>query len=204
MYRPPAFAEDRLDVLHDLIRAHPLGLLVTGGAGGLLANAIPFTLVEEGPRGTLRAHLARANPQVGALRAGEALVVFQGPQAYVSPSFYPSKQEHGRVVPTWNYVVVQARGRAVVTDDAGWLRDQIGALTAAHEGPRATPWGVDDAPAPFVAAQMRAIVGVEIAVERIEGKWKASQNRPGPDRAGVAQGLRAEGGGAMAALVEGP
>jgi transcriptional regulator len=200
MYTPPAFAEDRLPVLHDLIRAHPLGLLVTGGAHGLLANAIPFTLVDEGPRGTLRAHLARANPQADALRDGEALVVFQGPQAYVSPSFYPSKREHGRVVPTWNYVVVQARGRAVVTDDAGWLRDQIGALTKAHEGARAVPWAVGDAPAPFVAAQLRAIVGVEIAVERIEGKWKASQNRPEPDRAGVAEGLRAEGS-AMAALI---
>jgi transcriptional regulator len=201
MYRPPAFAEDRLPVLHDLIRAHPLGLLVTGGPRGLVANAVPFTLADGGPCGTLRAHLARANDQAEALREGEeALVVFQGPQAYVSPSFYPSKREHGRVVPTWNYVVVQARGRAVVTDDAGWLREQIGALTEAHEGPRAAPWAVDDAPAPFVAAQVRAIVGVEIAVERIEGKWKASQNRPEPDRAGVAEGLRAEGS-AMAALI---
>jgi len=204
MYQPAAFREDRLDVLHGVIRAHPLALLITAGPGGLLANLVPFLLVEEGERGTLRAHLARANEQLEALRAGaETLTVFQGPAAYVTPSWYASKQEHGRVVPTWNYVVVQARGTPRVVDDAVWLRAQIDALTASQESARATPWQVADAPEAFIAGQLQAIAGVEIPIRTLEGKWKVSQNRSPADRAGVAAGFRQGGHDAMARLVEG-
>lgn len=193
MYRPPAFREDRPELLHAAIRAHPLATLVTHGPSGLTANLVPFTLVTagDGPD-LLRAHLARANPQLADLRAGgEALVIFQGPQAYVTPSWYPAKREHGKVVPTWNYILVQAHGRPRVIDDAAWLRAQIDALTAQQEADRAEPWAVADAPPDFVAAQLKGIAGVEIAIDRIEGKWKASQNQPAANRAGVAAGLRA-------------
>ncbi len=203
MYRPALFDESRLDVLHALIRDRPLGLLVTAADGSLVANHVPFVLVDDGGRGTLRAHIAKANDQVEPLRTGgEALVVFQGPQCYVSPSWYASKAEHGKVVPTWNYVVVQAKGRSRVIDDAAWVRTQIGLLTAGQEGRRATPWHVDDAPADFIAMQLRAIIGIEIPLESIEGKWKVSQNRPEADRRGVEAALRDEGiDDAMAALV---
>jgi transcriptional regulator len=192
MYRPPAFREDRPELLHAVIRAHPLATLVTHGPSGLTANLVPFTLVpgEDGPD-LLRAHLARANPQLADLRAGgEALVIFQGPQAYVSPSWYPSKREHGKAVPTWNYILVQAHGRPRVVDDAAWLRAQIDALTTLQEAGRADPWAVADAPADYVTAQLKGIAGVEIAIERIEGKWKASQNQPAANHAGVVAGLR--------------
>ncbi len=194
MYRPPAFREDRPELLHAAIRAHPLATLVTHGPSGLAANLVPFTLVpgENGPD-LLRAHLARANPQLGDLRAGgEALVIFQGPQAYVTPSWYPSKREHGKVVPTWNYILVQAHGRPRVIDDADWLRAQIDALTAQQEADRSEPWAVTDAPPDYVAAQLKGIAGVEIAIERIEGKWKASQNQPAANREGIVAALRAQ------------
>ncbi|MCJ2123303.1 FMN-binding negative transcriptional regulator [Methylobacterium sp. J-077] len=202
MYQPPQFRNDTRAAQHGLIRAHPLGLLVTGGAGGLIANPVPFLLDEAGAHGTLRAHLARANPQWQALaEAEDCLVVFQGPQGYVTPGWYASKREHGRVVPTWNYATVHAWGRPLVIDDADWLRRQIADLTALREAPRAEPWAVDDAPAPFVAAQLRAIVGVEIPITRIEGKWKMSQNRSEADRAGVIAGMRAEGETILADMV---
>lgn len=205
MYRPPAFREDRPELLHAAIRAHPLATLVTHGPSGLTANLVPFTLVTagDGPD-LLRAHLARANPQLADLRAGgEALVIFQGPQAYVTPSWYPAKQAHGKVVPTWNYILVQAHGRPRVIDDAAWLRAQIDALTAQQEADRQDPWAVDDAPPDFVAAQLKGIAGVEIAIDRIEGKWKASQNQPAANRAGVAAGLRAlDPASPMAAAME--
>jgi transcriptional regulator len=192
MYRPPAFREDRPELLHAAIRAHPLATLVTHGLSGLTANLVPFTLVPgaDGPD-LLRAHLAKANPQLADLRAGgEALVIFQGPQAYITPSWYPSKHEHGKVVPTWNYILVQAHGRPRVIDDAEWLRAQIDALTTLQEADRDDPWAVADAPADYVAAQLKGIAGVEIAVERIEGKWKASQNQPAANHEGVVAGLR--------------
>src|SRR5215831_6585584 len=202
MYQPDAFREDRLDVLHSLIHAHPLATLITAGAGGLIANLVPFTLVNEGDKGTLRAHVAKANDQVESLRiAAEALVVFQGPEAYITPSWYASKKEHGRVVPTWNYIVVQVRGTPRVIDDPAWIREQIDHLTSIHEGRREKPWKVDDAPEPYVAGQMKAIIGIEIPIAVIEGKWKASQNRPEADRSSVEQGLRHEGVTEMAALV---
>ena len=200
MYLPEAFREERPEVLHDLIRAHPLGLLISAGPGGIVANPVPFLSYPE--EGVLRAHVARANGQWRELVAApDCLVVFQGPAAYVTPSWYASKAEHGKVVPTWNYAVVEARGRARIVQDAGWLRRQIDDLTAAREGTRPAPWAVADAPAPFVAAQLRGIVGIEVAVTALTGKWKVSQNRPEADRAGVTEGLGAEGATAMAKLV---
>ena len=204
MYQPPVFREDRIHVQHTLIRAHPLGLLITAGPAGLLANLFPFLLDADSEKGTLRLHLARANPQWKELQAiEECLVVFQGPQDYVTPSWYATKRETGKVVPTWNYATVHVWGRPRVMNDDAWLRRQLDDLTASREGPREEPWKVDDAPADFVAMQMRAIVGVEIPIARIEGKWKMSQNRPEADRAGVIEGFRAmgEAGEEIAALV---
>ena len=205
MYQPPHFREDRLEVQHALIRAQSLGLLVTAGPGGLQANSVPFLIDPGGSEcGTLRAHVARANPQWQELAAvAECLVVFQGPQQYISPSLYPTKHEHGKVVPTWNYISVHAWGRARVIDDAAWLRQQVEDLTLHNEASRAAPWQVSDAPEPFVAAQLKGIIGIEIPVARIEGKWKVSQNRPAVDQAGVVAGLRGGGSGAeiMASLV---
>ena len=205
MHQPPHFREDRRDVQHALIKTHSLGLLITAGPGGLQANFIPFLIdAKATDNGTLRAHLARANPQLRELAAvEECLVVFQGPQAYVSPSLYPTKRETGKVVPTWNYITVQAWGRPRVMDDAAWIANQIDDLTRHKEADRAAPWAVTDAPETFLAMQIKAIVGLEIPVARIEGKWKVSQNRVATDQAGVAEGLRGEGveAEAMAALV---
>ena len=205
MYRPPLFREDRLDVLHAAISHHPLATLVTAGAHGLMANHIPFLINPAGSaNGVLRAHLARANDQLVDLRAGaEALVIFQGAESYVTPSWYASKAEHGKVVPTWNYVAVHAWGTPTVFDDPAWLRQQIGDLTAKQESPRTQPWSVSDAPDDFVASQVKGIVGLEIPIARIEGKWKVSQNRPQADREGVADGLRELGpeAAAMAQIV---
>ena len=193
MYQPPHFREDRLDVQHGLIRAHPLGLLVTAGKAGPVANLIPFILDEAAsPLGTLRAHLSRANPQWRDFDpAQDSLVVFQGTETYITPSWYETKREHGKVVPTWNYAIVQARGRMRIVEDPAWLLEQVTAMTSIHETARPEPWAVDDAPPEFLAAQMKGIVGVEIEIARIEGKWKVSQNRPEADRRGVAAGLRA-------------
>lgn len=202
MYQPNHFREDRLDVQHDLIRANPLGLLVSAGASGLVADHIPFVVdASAGAKGTLRCHVARANPHWQTLQGvSECLVVFQGPQAYVTPSWYPSKREHGRVVPTWNYAIVHCWGAPRVMDDPAWLRAQIEALTNRMERPRAEPWEVNDAPEPFVAAQIRGIVGIEIEISRIEGKWKVSQNRSEADQAGVREGLNADGGAGAAPM----
>ncbi len=207
MYQPPHHREDDLGVQHALIRAHPLGLLVTAGSGGLEANPIPFVLdAGAGPKGVLRGHLARANRQWRDFDpASEALVVFQGAATYITPSWYATKAETGKVVPTWNYAIVQAHGSLTVRDDADWLRRQVEALTRSQEEPRPAPWRVSDAPESYVDAMLRGIVGVEIAITRIGGKWKVSQNRPEADRDGVIAGLRAEGsaaGEAMAGLVE--
>ena len=204
MYEPPLHRQDDIAEIHALIRAHPLGLLISHGPGGLLANAIPFHLDGEAPQlGTLRAHLARANGQIADLReASEALVVFQGPHHYVTPSWYATKRETHKVVPTWNYLVVQARGRPRVIEDAPWLRAQLEALVSAREAHREAPWSVSDAPADFVAQQMRAIVGLEIEIADLRGKWKASQNRNEADRAGVIAGLEAEGSENALAMAE--
>lgn len=195
MYQLPHFREDRLDVQHSLIRAHPLGMIVTAGPGGLMANPIPFVVDSDGTEyGTLRCHLARANVQWRELATGtECMVVFQGPQDYVTPSWYAMKRETGKVVPTWNYVTVHAWGTPRVIDDNAWLRRQLDDLTNLCEARRAEPWKIDDAPTDFVVAQMKGIVGVEIPIARIEGKWKMSQNRPEADRIGVVEGYREQG-----------
>lgn len=194
MYTPASFKESDTARLHALIEARPLALLVTHGVGGLQASPLPFLLYsEEGANGVLRAHLARANPHWQALAgADECMVVFQGVQGYVTPSWYPSKAETHKVVPTWNYATVHAWGRATVTDDPAWLRRQLDDLTHVHESPRPRPWSVGDAPSDFIAAQMKAIVGIEIPIARLEGKFKMSQNRSAADRAGVVAGLRDE------------
>ena len=191
MYLPSHFAESRPEVLHQLMRAHPLATLVTEAAGVPVADEIPCLLDAEA--GVLRAHVARSNPLWREHPAGKpVLAIFRGPQAYVSPAWYASKAEHGRVVPTWNYVVVQATGTLRVIDDAAWLRAQIETLTAHNEAGRATPWAVGDAPDDFIAAQMKAIVGLEICITSLTGKWKTSQNRDAADRRGAIAGLQAE------------
>ncbi len=210
MYLPAHFDEKRLDVLHALVRRHPFGLLVTQTADGPSANGIPFLLDPDGAAGlgTLRGHVARANPVWReATTDVPSLVVFQGPDAYVSPGWYPTKAEHGKVVPTWNYVMVQARGTLRAVDDAAWLLKLVTRLTERHEAPRSAPWAVSDAPADFVQTMLRAIVGIELELTSLTGKWKVTQNRPAADRAGVVTGLQAVGDDvamALAAQVQRP
>lgn len=202
MYRPPTFREDRKEVLHAAIHRHPLATLITCGQSGLVANVIPFNLRDTGKNGVLCAHLAKANEQIADLKEGSpALVVFQGPQGYITPSWYPTKHEHGKVVPTWNYVIVQVRGTPRIIDDTMWLRGQLGELTANQERRRNHPWEIADAPADFIAGQLKGIVGLEVPIERIEGKWKASQNRSAADRKGVKDGLREDGYDELANLI---
>ncbi|GEO13141.1 FMN-binding negative transcriptional regulator [Microvirga aerophila] len=207
MYQPPHFRQERLEVQHELIRSHPLGMLVTLGSAGLVANPLPFWLdASASSLGTLRAHLSRANTQWRDFDSTrEALVIFQSVEAYVTPSWYETKRETGKVVPTWNYAVVQAYGAMKVVDDPAWLMRQITEMTQGQEARQTEPWSMDDAPASFVAAQLKGIIGVEIEITRIEGKWKVSQNRPEADRRGVAEGLRTSEDDAarrMAELVE--
>lgn len=203
MYNPSHFREDRLEAQHRLIRAHPLGLLITHGPTGLFASPLPFLLdAVASPLGTLRGHLARANPHWRDLGDGDALVVFQGADAYVTPSWYETKRVTGKVVPTWNYAMVQVRGRPRVVEDRTWLARQVADLTDRQEADRVRPWAVTDAPEPFVAGQLKGIVGVEVEVAAIEGKWKASQNRPEADRAGVVDGLLALGDDASLAMAD--
>ena len=193
MYQPPHFVETRLDVLHALIRAHPLGLLISADSEGPVADPLPFLLDSDvAPHGRLRAHLARANPQwrrIAQNPEAPVLVVFQGADSYVTPSWYETKRETGKVVPTWNYAIVQVRGRPRVIEDSVWLARQISALTEKHEADREEPWHVTDAPDAFIASQLKGIVGLEIDIAEISGKWKVSQNRPVGDRIGVAEGL---------------
>ena len=203
MYLPAHFEETRTPVMHDLLRAHPLATWVVQGADGLEVNHIPFLIdPERGPFGTLVGHVARANPIWQQL--GPSVVVFQGPQAYVSPNWYPSKHAHGKAVPTWNYAVVHAHGtpRAIESRDA--LLDIVTRLTRVHEGGQAAPWAVSDAPSDFIDQMLKSIVGIEMPIERLVGKWKVSQNRSEPDRLGTVAGLRQQGDAqsvSMAALV---
>lgn len=193
MYVPPAFREDDLAALHATMRAARLADLVTATDEGLVATPLPLLLVpDEGPNGTLYGHVARANPQWRLPpRGGEALALFRGPDAYVTPSWYASKAEHGKVVPTWNYVAVHAYGVPEFFEDADRLLAVVERLTDLHERPRAEPWAVADAPATFVRAQLKGIVGLRLPIARLEGKRKMSQNRTAADRAGVAAGLAA-------------
>jgi transcriptional regulator len=190
MYIPPAFKVDELPDLHAAVREMRLANLVTNTADGLMATPLPLFLVaDEGPLGTLYGHLARANPQWRRPAPGEAMAIFMGPDAYVTPSWYAAKTEHGKVVPTWNYLTVHAYGPTEFFDDPDRLLDAVSRLTDLHEAPRAEPWTVDDAPADFVRAQLKGIVGLRLPITRIEGKRKMSQNRSEADRAGVAAGL---------------
>lgn len=192
MYVPSHFEETRPEVLHGLIREHSLAALVTLGPEGLNANHIPLEL-DPGPApfGTLRGHVARGNPVWRDFsRDVEALAVFQGPQAYISPAWYQTKRETGKVVPTYNYIVVHAYGPMRIIEDRTWLRGLVERLTNRYEAGRAEPWKVTDAPADFVEQMLGAIVGIEIPLTRLVGKWKVSQNRPSPDRDGVVTGLR--------------
>jgi transcriptional regulator len=192
VYIPPAFREDDLPTLQHWMRRARLATFVTATEQGLMGTPLPLFLApEEGPLGTLYGHLARANPQWKLPPMGEAMAVFMGPEAYVSPSWYRSKQEHGRVVPTWNYVAVHAYGTAEFFEDPDRLLAVVSRLTDLQERSRAEPWAVTDAPADFIGAQLRGIVGLRLPIARIEGKRKMSQNRSPEDRAGVAAGLAA-------------
>jgi transcriptional regulator len=199
VYLPPAFSVSDREMHFGLIEANPLGLLISHGETGLAANHVPFLLDRE--RGVLQAHLARANTQWRDFTAeNDALVVFQSADHYITPSWYASKREHGKVVPTWNYVAVHVRGKARAIEDADWLRRQIDRLTEAHEYDRAKPWATTDAPAPFIESQLKGIIGLEVTIAATEGKWKVSQNRPEADRNGVAEGLEADGTEQSAAM----
>lgn len=191
MYLPAHFNESRPDVLHRMMRARPLATLVVACESGLVANHIPVeTLSEPAPNGLIRGHIARANPLWRDYRPdSEALAIFQGPQVYISPSFYPSKIATGEVVPTWDYAVVHARGSLQFIEDAGWLRALVSRLTTAHEQPRPLPWKIDDAPPPYIEKMLSLIVGFELPITSLAGKWKLSQNHPQGNRLGVAQGL---------------
>ncbi len=192
VYLPPAFREDRIEVLHGLVRRITLATLVSPGASeGIEVTHLPLVLdPEPPPLGTLLGHLARANPHVRALaRTREAVAIFLGPEAYVSPSWYESKRAHGRVVPTWNYVAVHASGTVELVEEPAALRDLVERLTDQQEAGRPRPWAVSDAPADFLAGQLRGIVGLRLRVTRLEGKLKLSQNRPAEDRSGVILGL---------------
>jgi len=202
MYIPSQFEETRPEVLHTLLRAHPLGTLVTLGASGLNANHIPFEFdAQQGPHGTLRAHIARANPLWKDFSSEvEALVVFQGAQSYISPGWYPTKEEDGRAVPTYNYMVAHAYGPLRVIDDAEWIRAQVQRLSERHETGQARPWKITDAPADYIDKLLKALVGIEIPVTKLAGKWKVSQNQPAVNREGVMRGLREQGGDAALAM----
>lgn len=201
MYLPHHFKQDDPAALHALMREHPLAVLVSQGAEGLTADHVPLEYdPSAGPQGTLRGHLARANPLWREAGGHPVLAVFRGPQAYITPSWYPSKAETHKVVPTWNYAVVHAHGPLRVVEDAPWLHDLVSRLTHHHESPRSVPWAVSDAPDDYVQQMLRAIVGIEIPIERLVGKWKVSQNRTDADRLGVADGLAAESHGEAQAM----
>lgn len=195
MYMPKHFAETRVEVLHGLIRDCPFATVVANAAGGLVANHLPFELVG----GLLHGHVARGN-ELARLDGAEVLLVFQGPDGYISPNWYPTKQETHREVPTWNYAVVHVHGRLRVIDDAAWLRRLLETLTDRHEAGQPQPWKVTDAPDDHIEKSLRAIVGLEVAIERIEGKFKLNQNHPARNRLGVIAGLRERDGDGDAEL----
>jgi transcriptional regulator len=207
MYIPKQFEEPRVDVMHELIRARPLATLITLSSSGLNANHIPLHLsASPTPFGTLQGHVARANPILEDLKKDiEVLAVFHGPDAYITPSWYATKTETGKVVPTWNYAVVHAYGHMRVVDDASWLRAQLVALTTHNEASFSEPWAVSDAPHEFTEKLIGNIVGFEMVISRLSGKWKVSQNQPQQNQASVLEGLKASGlheSSAMAVLVE--
>lgn len=196
MYQPDHFRVDDLQRMHALMRARPFAALVSAGSAGLYATHLPTVLKDDGPYGLIECHLARGNPHWKDLAGvGEALMIFQGPQGYITPNWYSSKAEHGKVVPTWNYAVVHAYGRPEVMQDKEWLHRHVSELTAQQESSESRPWATSDAPASFIEAMLRGIVGFRFAITRLEGKWKMNQNREQKDREGVVAGLgrRAEG-----------
>ena len=199
MYMPSPFRQDRTDSLHALLRAYPFASVVTHGENGLTANHLPFELAQDGS--LLHGHVARGN-ELARADGTEVLLVFRGPDGYVSPNWYPSKRETGREVPTWNYAVVHVHGRLRVIDDPAWMLRLLQTLTDHHEAGQPQPWRITDAPQDHVDKSLRAVVGLEIAIERIEGKFKLSQNHPARNRAGVIAGLRHRGGYADIALAD--
>jgi transcriptional regulator len=206
MYTPKHFEEPRIEVMHELMRARPLATLVTLSSGGLNANHIPLHLADaSAPFGTLRGHVARANPLWSDFAKDvEVLAIFHGPDSYITPSWYATKQETGKVVPTWNYAVVHAYGKLRIIDDASWLRSQLEALTAHNEAGFARQWSVSDAPREYTDKLLAAIVGFEIVITKLAGKWKVSQNQPAQNQASVIAGLNnsdLRDAEAMAALV---
>lgn len=204
MYLPKHFEESRIDVLHALIRAHPLATLVSLTTDGLAANHIPLLLVADpAANGVLQGHLARANPLWRDFDANrDVLAIFQGPDCYISPNWYASKKETGKVVPTWNYAVVHAHGRLRVVDDAKWVRTQIEALTTQNEAQWVDAWSVADAPRDYVDKMIAAVVGFEIRITRLVGKWKVSQNQPPENQASVIEALRGLGGERRVGMAE--
>jgi transcriptional regulator len=202
MYLPAHFKEDRVPVLKKAIRKIGFGTLVTNEADGIEANHLPMLIHDApSPFGTLRGHMARSNPQWQRVKPGtQALAIFLGPHCYVSPSLYPSKEETGKVVPTWNYLAVHAAGEISFYDNPLQLKDHIAELIETHEGPRANSWSLHDAPPDYIDKMLRSIVGFNLVVTRFDGKWKMSQNRSAQDIDGVREGLRKEGGRAQAAV----
>ena len=196
MYQPDQFRVEDIAQMHALLRARPFAALVTAGPSGLYATHLPTVLKDEGEHGVIECHLARANPHWKDIAAGgEALMIFQGAQGYITPSWYASKFEHGKVVPTWNYAIVHAYGRAVVMENKDWLHRHVSELTKQQEQFQTTPWTLSDAPQSYIDSMLRGIVGFRFAIARLEGKWKMSQNRELKDQIGVARGLgmRADG-----------
>ena len=206
MYLPKHFEERDPEHLRRFIERHPLGSLVTTTDSGLDANHIPFLCADIGSgAGTLHGHIARANPLWrDGVRDATALVIFRGPDSFISPSWYPSKRENTRVVPTWNYAVVHVHGVLRCVDDPAWVRSHVEALTREHEAKREAPWAVTDAPADFIEKMVTAVVGIEISITRLVGKWKLGQNRSISDRVGVVEALEREAvpsGTSIAALI---
>jgi transcriptional regulator len=203
VYVPAHFKPDDAAV-RELLAHHGAADLITSTSRGLLATLLPFLHEDPGGRtdvgawGTLLGHVARGNEQWREPAQGEALVIVRGPDAYISPAWYAAKREHGRVVPTWNYITAHVYGRLVVHDDPDWVEALVRRLTERHEADRPEPWSVDDAPPPYIAGQLRAIVGVEVLIDRVEGKFKLSQNRSEADVEGVIAGLEASGGAELA------
>ncbi len=195
MYIPLHFKEDRIDVLHDAIRSAGPATLVSMTPDGLFASHAPLLLdPDPAPYGTLVGHLAKANPHARLADAAvPTLAIFHGPNGYVTPSYYAAKQEHGKVVPTWNYVAIHAYGRLETFEDPSLLLEVVTRLTDTHESPRTAPWAVSDAPPDFVQGMLRGIYGIRLPIARLEGKIKMSQNRPAADRSGVIDGLRQDG-----------
>ena len=204
MYLPTQFKEESVPAMHAAMRAARIGTLVTLGEDGMEASHVPMLVdPEPTPYGTLRGHVSKGNPQWRRTKTDvPALAMFLGPNAYITPAWYETKRQTGKVVPTWNYVAVHAYGTVRFFEDAEPLLDIVTRLTRTHESGRAAPWAVTDAPADFIRAQLKGIVGFELPIVRLEGKWKMSQNRPAEDRAGVMEGLRREGGPAEATVAD--